>query len=76
MSDVIQLLVSAAGVAVGLVWIGAIVAAVRVLVFRHRARAIARGTYPVRVLPWYLGGTPEMPVASPPERPKAKRRRR
>jgi hypothetical protein len=67
---------TAAGVLIGLAWIGAIVLVVGVFVFRHRRRAIRRGTYPVRLLPWYLGGTPEMGAEPPREEHRTKSRRR
>ena len=66
----------AIGVAIAVGWIVAIVVVVGVYVLRHRRRAMEHGTYPVRLLPWFLGGTPEMSVPSPKESHRAKRRRR
>jgi len=53
---------SIAGVLIGVAWIAIIVLVVGKLAFAGRRRAMRRGTYPVRLLPWFLGGTPEMPL--------------
>ncbi len=66
----------AVGIAIAVGWIAAIFVVAGVLVFRHRRRAMERGTYPVRLLPWFLGGTPEMDVQPPRESHRIKRRRR
>jgi hypothetical protein len=55
-------------------WLGLIVAVVGFISMRLRKRSLRRGTWPVRLIPWYLGGTPEMPLDAPPESAKAKRR--
>jgi hypothetical protein len=59
----------------GVLWLGLIVAVVGFISLRLRRRSLRRGTWPVRIIPWYLGGTPEMPLDSPPESARAKRRR-
>jgi hypothetical protein len=41
-----------------------------------RARSMKRGNYPHRDLPWYLGGTPDMPLDPPADGRAAPRRRR
>ena len=56
-------------------WLGLIVAVVGFISMRLRKRSLRRGTWPVRLIPWYLGGTPEMPLDAPPESERAKRRR-
>jgi hypothetical protein len=58
-----------------LLWLGLIVAVVGFISMRLRKRSLRRGTWPVRLIPWYLGGTPEMPLDAPPESERAKRRR-
>jgi len=58
-----------------LLWLGLIVAVVGFISMRLRKRSLRRGTWPVRLIPWYLGGTPEMPLDAPPESSRAKRRR-
>ena len=58
-----------------ILWIGLVVAVIGFISLRLRKRALRRGTWPVRLLPWYLGGTPEMPLDAPPESDRAKRRR-
>jgi len=67
---------TAVGLLIGIAWIAAITWVAGIFVFRHRRRAIRRGTYPVRLLPWYLGGTPEMPLNPPKEGQRTKRSRR
>jgi hypothetical protein len=65
-------LVGAAIIAV--LWLGLIVAVVGFISLRLRRRSLRRGTWPVRIIPWYLGGTPDMPLDTPPESARAKRR--
>jgi hypothetical protein len=67
----IELLVAAV---VAILWIGLVVAALGFISLRLRKRSLRRGTWPVRLIPWYLGGTPEMPLDAPPESARAKRR--
>ena len=64
------------GVALAVVWIGVVSVGVGWVSLRLRRRAIRRGTYPFRNLPWYLGGTPEMPLDPPNERHVSRRKRR
>jgi hypothetical protein len=68
----IELVVAAV---IALLWLGLIVAVVGFISMRLRRRSLRRGTWPVRIIPWYLGGTPDMPLDSPPESARAKRRR-
>jgi len=58
-----------------ILWLGLIVAVVGLISLRLRTRSLRRGTWPVRLIPWYLGGTPEMPLDAPPESARAKRRK-
>ena len=62
-------------VIIAVLWLGLIVAVVGFISLRLRRRSLNRGTWPVRLLPWYLGGTPEMPLDAPPESSRAKRRK-
>jgi len=62
-------------VIIAVLWLGLIVAVVGFISLRLRRRSLKRGTWPVRLLPWYLGGTPEMPLDAPPESSRAKRRK-
>jgi hypothetical protein len=57
-----------------IVWLALIVGVVGFISLRLRKRALRRGTWPVRLIPWYLGGTPEMPLDAPPESARAQRR--
>jgi hypothetical protein len=58
-----------------ILWLGLIVAVAGFISLRLRKRSLRRGTWPVRLIPRYLGGTPEMPLDAPPESARAKRRR-
>lgn len=58
MSDVVSALFGALGVLIGFGWIALVLAVAGLLAFRGRRRALRRGTYPLRILPWYLGGPP------------------
>lgn len=53
------------GIAVAILWIGIVAGSISWIGSRLRARSIRRGNYPFRNLPWYLGGTPEMPLHPP-----------
>ena len=44
--------------------------------FALRRRAFRRGTHPLRLLPWYLGGPPQSDGYLPAERQSARERRR
>jgi len=48
---------------VGVVWIVGISWVIGLLAMRGRRRALRRGTYPLRLLPWYLGGPPDVRVS-------------
>lgn len=43
---------------------------------RLNRRAIRRGTYPHRDLPWYLGGVPDVEIDGPEDGARERRRRR
>lgn len=60
---------------IAILWLGLVIAVVGFISMRLRRRSLRRGTWPVRLLPWYLGGTPEMPLDAPPESARAKRRK-
>ncbi len=64
-----------AAVVIVILWIGLVVAVIGFVGLRLRKRSLRRGTWPTRLLPWYLGGTPEMPLDAPPESSRAKRRK-
>ena len=55
-----------AGVVAVILWLGVIVTVIGKLAFAGQRRALRRGTHPVHLLPWYLGGTPEV-TADPPQ---------
>ena len=65
-------IVLALGVIAGFLWI------LGTLAFAGRRRAFSRGTHPLRLLPWYLGGPPNAQIEDPPEgtsgRPHPRRR--
>jgi hypothetical protein len=42
---------------------------------RLNRRGIRRGTYPLRNLPWYLGGVPDVKLDPPAEATRERRRR-
>ena len=55
----------ALGVVAMVIWLAVIVFAVRFLALAGRRRALRRGTHPLRLLPWYLGGPPKIDVDLP-----------
>jgi hypothetical protein len=63
------------GAIIAVLWLGLIVAVVGFIAMRLRRRSLKHGTWPVRLIPWYLGGTPEMPLDAPPESSRAKERK-
>ena len=67
----IELLVAAI---IAILWIGLVFAVIGFISMRLRKRALRRGTWPLRLIPWYLGGPPETPLDAPPESARAKRR--
>ena len=66
----------ALGVLVLLVWLLCIVLVVALVARAGRRRAIRRGTHPLRLLPWYLGGPPEVDLDLPDDRRSARDRSR
>ena len=60
---------------IAVLWLGLIVAVVGFIAMRLRRRSLKRGTWPIRIIPWYLGGTPEMPLDAPPDSSRAERRK-
>ena len=59
-----------------IVGIGAVVLLTVLAGIALRRRAMRRGQYPYRGIPWYLGGPPEMHLDAPPEPMRTRRRRR
>lgn len=68
--------VELAGYLVGVLWIALVAGLIGWVALRLRARSMRRGNYPFRNLPWYLGGTPEMPLEPPKELRSERRRNR
>ena len=66
----------AVGVVVMVIWLVVIVLVVGLLAFIGRGRAIRRGTHPLRLLPWYLGGPPKVDVDLPDDKRSARDRSR
>ena len=66
----------AAGVLVMVIWLFVIVLVVGLLAFAGRRRALRRGTYPLHLLPWYLGGPPKVEPHGPDDRRSARDRSR
>ncbi len=63
------------GVLIALAFVAAILGLIAYVGLRGRRRALRRGTHPLRLLPWYLGGPPETPLETP-EEPKRTNRHR
>lgn len=57
------------GALVGLIPIVLVAASVTALGVRLRRRAMDRGQYPHRDLPWYLGGVSDIEIDAPHDRP-------
>ena len=66
----------AIGVLVMVIWLFVIVLVVGLLAFAGRRRAMRRGTYPLRLLPWYLGGPPKVGPHGPDDRRSTRDRSR
>ena len=64
------------GALVGLIPVALFAAGLTALGVRLRRRAMDRGQYPYRDLPWYLGGVPDMKLDAPHDRPVTRRRSR
>lgn len=62
------------GALVGLIPVVLVAAGLTALGVRLRRRAMDRGQYPHRDLPWYLGGVPEIELDAPHEQPVRRRR--
>lgn len=69
-------LTGALGALVMLLWLLVIVLIVGRLAFAGRRRALRRGTHPLRLLPWYLGGPPKADPERSPDRRGARDRSR
>ena len=66
----------ALGVAIVFAWLFLIVLVVGLLAFAGRRRALRRGTHPLRLLPWYLGGPPRIDVDLPDDKQSSRSRSR
>lgn len=75
MNDVAAWLAGAFGIALAFAWLFGILLVGGLIAFALRRRAYRRGTHPLRLLPWYLGGPPEPPLVSPDDRRHRKRTR-
>ena len=64
------------GVLVMAVWLLAIVLVMWLLASAGRRRALRRGTYPLHLLPWYLGGPPKIDAHLPDDHRSARDRSR
>ena len=64
------------GIVIALTWFALIVLVLGLVAFAVRRRALRRGTHPLRLLPWYLGGPPHSDDYLPADRATARERRR
>ena len=64
------------GVFVMAVWLLALVLVMWLLASAGRRRALRRGTYPLHLLPWYLGGPPKIDAHLPDDKRSARDRSR
>jgi hypothetical protein len=71
-----DLLSSTLGLLVVIGWLLVIILVAGVLARAGRRRALRRGTYPLRILPWYLGGPPKIDVELPDDQRSSRDRRR
>ncbi len=55
----------AAGVVVLVAWLLLVILVVGLFARAGRRRALRKGTHPLRLLPWYLGGPPKIDVDLP-----------
>jgi hypothetical protein len=76
MNDVATWLSGAFGVFIVFAWLFVIVLVVGWIAFAGRRRAIRRGTHPLYLLPWYLGGPPKIDVDLPDDKRSARDRSR
>jgi hypothetical protein len=66
----------ALGIVVLVGWILLLVLVAGLLARAGRRRALRRGTHPLRLLPWYLGGPPKIDVDLPDDARSARDRSR
>jgi hypothetical protein len=64
------------GIVVLVGWILLLVLVAGLLARAGRRRALRRGTHPLRLLPWYLGGPPKIDVDLPDDARSARDRSR
>jgi len=75
-NDVGAWLAGALGITLAFAWLFGLLLAAGLIAFALRRRAYRRGTHPLRLLPWYLGGPPESPFVVPDDRKRRRRRAR
>ena len=75
MNDAASWLAGALGITLAFAFLFCFLLAAGLIAFALRRRAYRRGTHPLRLLPWYLGGPPEAPLVLPDDRPSPKRTR-
>jgi len=75
-NDIATWLPGAFGVFIVFAWLFVIVLVVGRIAFAVRRRAIRRGTHPLHLLPWYLGGPPKIDVDLPDDKRSARDRSR
>jgi len=59
-NDVGTWLAGALGIGLAFAWLFGIIIVGGLIAFALRRRAYRRGTHPLRLLPWYLGGPPDV----------------
>lgn len=64
------------GVLVLIGWLVLMVLVIALVARAARRRALQRGTHPLRILPWYLGGPPKIDVDLPDDERSARDRSR
>lgn len=76
MNDLATWLSGALGVLIVFAWLFVVVLVAGLLAFAGRRRAMRRGTYPLHLLPWYLGGPPKAELDLPDDRRSSRDRSR
>ena len=71
-----ELVSGALGVVFVVGWLLIVVLVLGLVARAGRRRALRRGTHPLRLLPWYLGGPPEVDIDLPDDTRSSRDRRR